>query len=142
MCRQVERRLECQVESVRAARKLVADALDDVGLGELAAMEGVLDDTLLAASELIANAVGHCREWLAMRIDLHSSSIVLSVSDDSPAPAVRRHPGPDETRGRGVDIVARVSQAWGQTTWDGSQKTVWCRIGFPEGGVLAVECSY
>ena len=140
LCTQVERRLKCHVESVPEARRIVAHVLDEAGFGVQKAGLAVRDDALLVTSEMITNAVRACRVTLTLRLDVHRTWLQVSVSDDSPAPAVQRRPGPEETGGRGVDIMATLSTEWGQTTWDGTTKTVWSRLDVPLEAALSLTC--
>lgn len=140
MCTQVERRLDCDLQSVREARRIVADVLQEAGLSHRRVGRDVIDDAVLMASELLANAVRACREILVVRVEVHRTWLKIGVSDDSPAPAVRRRPGPEETHGRGVDILARLSDEWGQSRWDGFTKTVWGRLDLAPEEALSITC--
>ena len=120
---------------------MVGRVLDEAGLSGGAVVGGaVRDDALLVTSEMLANAVRACRVRVSLRIEVHRTWLKVVVSDDSPAPAVRRHPGPEDPHGRGVDIVASLSSEWGQTAWDGSVKTVWSRLNLPPEAALAIDC--
>ena len=141
MCTQVERRLKCRIESVPEARSLVSRVLDEAGIHEGVPAGEVRDDALLVATELLANAVRACRKSLTIRLEVHRTWLKVAVTDDSPAPARRRDAGPSETHGRGVDIVAKLTSDWGQTPWNGRDKTVWGRLDLPAGATLALACS-
>lgn len=118
----------------------MARTLDEAGLGAGEAGGSVRDDALLITGELLANAVRACVALLAVHIEVHRTWLKVAVSDDSPDPAVRYRPTPDDTHGRGVDIVAMLSSQWGQTGWDGSAKTVWSRLDLPPEAALAIAC--
>ncbi len=128
------------MRAVREGRRLLARALDDAGLPGGNPGRSVRDDALLILSELLSNAVQACREDVAVSIEVHRTWLGLAVRDDSPSPAVRRRPGPQEIHGRGVDIVAVLSSDWGQTSWDGSGKTVWSRLELPAEAMLVIDC--
>lgn len=115
--------------------------LDEVGLPEDGGGTGVRDEALLVTSEMLTNAVRACRSNLTLRIEVHRRWLKIEVSDDSPALAVKRQPGPEDTHGRGLDIIARLSTDWGQTTWNGSSKSVWSRLDLPPGPALALGCN-
>lgn len=100
----------------------------------------VRDDALLVLSEMLANAAQVCQQRLAVAIEVHRTWLKLGVTDDSPDPAVRHHPTPEDVHGRGVEIVALLSSDWGQTSWDGSGKTVWSRFDLPAEAALSIEC--
>ena len=140
LCTQMERRLKCQVESVPEARRLVDRALSDAGLAADKGGGRLRDDALLVTTEMLANAVRACRTRLTLCVELHRTWMKVAVSDDSPAPAVLRRPGPEDTHGRGVEIIATLSRDWGQTTWDGCTKTVWSRLDLPPDAPLSITC--
>ncbi len=118
------------------------------GLTHLGA-ESVMDDVALVATELLANALEHgVRDAVArasdpdelqrrrldgVRISLVSSGshVVLSVTDPSPTPPVRRPRDPFAGGGRGMQLVESLSLCWGWTLLeeqDGQRlpgKSVW-----------------
>ncbi|MFI9201548.1 ATP-binding protein [Streptomyces sp. NPDC053048] len=98
------------------------------------------DDATTVTAELVANAIRHAlrrpgrpapgREpataWLALLCKEHA--LVCAVADPSPAlPAAREADGLAET-GRGLQIVAALSEAWGCSPPHATGKTVWARI--------------
>ncbi len=105
------------------------------GLAHLDA-ESFVDDVALAASELVANALEHGvrspadrssdtdelrrRRVEGVRISLVSTGahIVLSVTDPSPLPPVRRPRDPFAGGGRGLQLVESLSLCWGWTLLD------------------------
>ena len=139
MCDQVERRLECTAESVPKGRRWAAEALRRFGLPEDEGCSEVRDNLLLVVSELLSNAVRASRLQVGFRLEAHRDYLVVAVTDDSPAPARWRDPGPEESHGRGVAIVAAVSDEWGQSGWDGT-KTVWSKLRLPSSTQLMVHC--
>ncbi|WP_241844762.1 ATP-binding SpoIIE family protein phosphatase [Streptomyces silvensis] len=125
-----------------AARKFVRAALGDwAELGTPAAAgltDRLADDAVLLVSELATNAVVHagtavdilCRFDPAVPGE-SSDALVVEVSDHHPARAVRNErrapqPGTPEY-GRGLQLVAMLSEAWGITYRSGT-KTVWARL--------------
>ena len=105
------------------------------GLAHLGA-ESVADDVALVATELVANALEHgVRDAAAragdpdelhrrridgVRISLVSSGahVVLSVTDPSPRPPVRRPRDTAAGGGRGMQLVESLSLCWGWTLLD------------------------
>lgn len=128
------------MESVPEARQVVSRVLEEAGIMANKAGSGVRDDALLITSEMLANAVRACHTTLILLVEVHRTWLKLAVSDDSPVPAVRRQPGPDDTQGRGVDIIATLSTNWGQTPWDGTKKTVWSRLELPPEAAVSIAC--
>jgi anti-sigma regulatory factor (Ser/Thr protein kinase) len=118
------------------------------GLAHLDA-ESFVDDVALAASELVANALEHGvrsaadrtadadelrrRRADGVRISLVSTGahVVLSVTDPSPLPPIRRPRDPFAGGGRGLQLVESLSLCWGWTLLDEqdgqrmSGKSVW-----------------
>ena len=97
-------------------------------------LRGCLDDTLLVANELVANAVLHARTqqgedmgWLGLANTRYA--VLCTVSDASPRPAVVRKASLLSDTGRGLWVVQALSETWGCVLRaDGSGKTVWARI--------------
>ncbi|MEW1672845.1 ATP-binding protein [Streptomyces noursei] len=86
-----------------------------------------LDDAKLLISELVTNVMQHCHS-LTVRVVARSTpdTLILSVSDDSPALPARRPSSPDEERGRGLFLLDLLADEWGVGTTDHEAKTVWC----------------
>jgi serine phosphatase RsbU (regulator of sigma subunit)/PAS domain-containing protein len=86
-----------------------------------------LDDltmtTELIGSELVGNVVRHAKGPVRLRL-LRSDSLTCEVSDGSPTtPRIRRAAETDEG-GRGLQLVAALSQRWG-TRFTASGKCIW-----------------
>jgi serine phosphatase RsbU (regulator of sigma subunit)/anti-sigma regulatory factor (Ser/Thr protein kinase) len=133
-----------------AARRMVREALAD--WGELAlpgaeiVRERLAEDAVLVVSELVTNAVVHAGTdvELLCRLEITDGgavgAVVVEVSDHHPSRAVReeaaeRAYGTPEY-GRGLRLVATLSEAWGITYRTGV-KTVWARL--PVDGGLGVD---
>ncbi|MFC8125283.1 SpoIIE family protein phosphatase [Streptomyces sp. NPDC057302] len=134
-----------------AARRFVRAALADWTELEVPAAAGITDrladDAVLLVSELVTNAVVHAGTTveLVCRLDeagLGEScdTLVIEVSDHHPARAVRSEPTPQPPGtpeyGRGLQLVATLSDSWGITYRTGT-KAVWARL--PVGGGQAVQ---
>ncbi|MEV4446441.1 ATP-binding SpoIIE family protein phosphatase [Streptomyces mirabilis] len=133
-----------------AARRMVRETLAD--WGELAlpgaeiVRERLAEDAVLVVSELVTNAVVHAGTdvELLCRLEITDGgavgAVVVEVSDHHPSRAVReesaeRAYGTPEY-GRGLRLVASLSEAWGITYRTGV-KTVWARL--PVDGGLGEE---
>lgn len=137
MCTQMQQQFRCHVEAVPEGRHSVARVLDDIGLSR--EDHETWDNALLVLAEMLANAVRVCRVGLSVKVEVHQAWLQIEVADDSPAPPVRRKPAPEDAHGRGVDIIAMLSDDWGHR-WDGSMKTVWSRMNLSPGVALQVPC--
>jgi anti-sigma regulatory factor (Ser/Thr protein kinase) len=140
MCRHDEKRLPCEVDSVRAGRRFVADTLTAWGLTDDDPARAILDDVVLAASELLANAARFCTTPIRLAVDVHRYSVELAVTDNHPDRAIAHSPDHEASSGRGLHIVARISEEWGQRILDSTTKEVWCRIAVPAGSALGHGC--
>ncbi|GAA3136745.1 SpoIIE family protein phosphatase [Streptomyces rectiviolaceus] len=134
-----------------AARKFVRAALADWTELAVPAAAGVTDrladDAVLLVSELVTNAVVHAGTTVELLCRLDEAglgesfdTLVIEVSDHHPARAVRSEPVPQPPGtpeyGRGLQLVATLSDSWGITYRTGT-KTVWARL--PVEGVQAVQ---
>ncbi|MFF0845785.1 SpoIIE family protein phosphatase [Streptomyces olivaceus] len=123
-----------------AARAMVRAALADwsaLGLpGTERLTEHRADDALVVVSELVTNAVVHAGTdvQVGCRVE-ETGALVVEATDLLPslAPAAGDHETPQEPaeRGRGLGLVAALSESWGITYRPGT-KTVWARL--PAGG--------
>jgi anti-sigma regulatory factor (Ser/Thr protein kinase) len=117
---------------VPEARAQVRRILKDWSLdGELA------HDIATVATELVTNAVRHCRVTLAqveVTISLRGCGLLLEVSDPDKehVPALRTSDGQEETGGRGLLLVAGLAARWGYELRPFS-KCVWAYFLIPEG---------
>lgn len=137
-----------------AARRFVRAALADWVELSVPAAAGVTDrladDAVLLVSELVTNAVVHAGTTveLVCRLDEaglgeNCDTLVIEVSDHHPARAVRSEPTPHQPGmpeyGRGLQLVATLSDSWGITYRTGT-KAVWARL--PVGDVQAGQSGH
>jgi hypothetical protein len=114
-----------RLESVTEARRQVAALVAGWRRPELA------DSATLLVTELASNAVLHARTEFRVVTTLNHC-VRLEVHDRNPTrPVVRRH-GSLAGTGRGLQLVERLSDAWGVQLDHG--KVVWCRICDPDQG--------
>jgi hypothetical protein len=123
------------LQSVTEARRLVTDVVSRWHRPELG------DSAALLVTELASNAVLHARTEFRVVATLNHC-IRLEVHDRSRTrPVVRRTQDGLAGTGRGLQLVARLSEAWGVDMNGG--KVVWCRICTPdvsdEGAVMEVD---
>lgn len=115
--------LPADASAVPLARRKLQDHLG-------AASESQRDRILLAASELVTNAVLHGEGPVTLRAWLEGVKKRIEVSesgDGSPLP--RREHKVDDEGGRGLHIVEVMVNSWGVTpTTPGRGKTVWFEV--------------
>ncbi|RKE20917.1 ATP-binding SpoIIE family protein phosphatase [Streptomyces sp. TLI_171] len=109
--------LQPKHETPGRARRLAGHTLRHWGL------EHLVDNCELMVSELVTNAIRHATRPVTLRL-VRTSLLRCEVGDDSPALPRTRRAGPDEERGRGLQIVARCADRWGATRL-GAGKVVW-----------------
>ena len=92
-----------------------------------------LDDILLVASELCANAVRYGRPPIVMRASTTGRALRIEVenlrADETPAmTSPRQMPDPGSPGGRGLAMVEAVADAW-CWTGTGDRTCVWAQVG-------------
>ena len=102
------------------ARRAVLKALDAARVD--------IELVTLCASELATNALLHGTPPFELELSLSERTLRLAVHDAGSGTVSRRESGPEVvTSGRGVGLVADLSERWGvQPTATG--KAVWCEI--------------
>jgi serine phosphatase RsbU (regulator of sigma subunit) len=107
------------------ARKLAADQLDKWGLAEA----GFLTEVVV--SELVTNAIRYGAPPIELRM-IRNRTLICEVSDASSTAPHMRRAGVFDEGGRGLLLVAQLTQDWGtrQTTIG---KTIWCEQALPAG---------
>jgi len=113
-------RFEATEKAAQQARHLVGQHLAAHDLpGQLA------EDTVLATSELVTNAVLYGAGPLELRLRAHKAEVLVEVLDRATFQPRKLRPTVDDEHGRGLQIVAALSSRWGtRGTEDG--KSVWC----------------
>ncbi|MFF1956310.1 SpoIIE family protein phosphatase [Streptomyces sp. NPDC058220] len=118
--------LDCDPTVVGEARKIASAQLTAWGL------EDAIFTTELVVSELVTNAIRHAEAPVQLRL-IHDRSLICEVSDGSnTAPHLRRARVFDEG-GRGLLLVAQLTQSWGTRQGTGG-KTIWAEQTLPVTG--------
>jgi anti-sigma regulatory factor (Ser/Thr protein kinase) len=113
-------------QAVGAARRFVADVLDT---WELASLDW---DAALVVSELANNAVRHGRSSFRVLVSRAATGVRVGVQDVAPGRPLRRRAADGDVDGRGMTIVAGLSQDWGcEQLADG--KYTWAELALPAG---------
>lgn len=112
---------ERAVDVIGVVRRRVREAITEAGRSDLT------HRAALAVSELTTNALMHgAGDTLCVEVTTDAGAVVVTVTDASPTPPVLQHVGSDSIGGRGLALVAAVSDSWGyERRPDG--KSVWCR---------------
>jgi anti-sigma regulatory factor (Ser/Thr protein kinase) len=112
-----------ELTAARDARALVAEPLEK---WDLAAM---MDTTQLLASELVTNAIRYAEGPVTLRL-IKEGTLTCEVLDNSSALPRLRMAARDDERGRGLQIVSKLSARWGARRTP-TGKVVWCEQAFP-----------
>ncbi|MDQ6607357.1 MAG: ATP-binding protein [Actinomycetota bacterium] len=112
------RSFSAEPQSVGAARRFAVAALDDAPLD-------VLEAVKLMVSELATNSIRHAETGFQLTICRAQGAIRVEVTDHAGGTPVMRSPGPEDPSGRGLRIVAMLSEAWGVDRAAAVGKTVW-----------------
>ena len=108
--------------SVAAARRFIAARAEAWSFPPPAS-----EQLVLIGSELVTNAVLHARTELTLTLEHRGGRVRISVKDRSQAPATLRHYRADALTGRGLGVVAALSDNWGiSAAADG--KVVWAEL--------------
>ncbi|MER6354547.1 SpoIIE family protein phosphatase [Streptomyces sp. NPDC001634] len=114
-----------RVSDIRAA---VTRRLGDWGLDE------VSFTAELVLSELVTNAVRYGSGPIQVRL-IHDRSLICEVADTSSTAPHLRHAATYDEGGRGLFLVAQLTQAWG-TRYTADGKVIWAECALETPGVL------
>jgi anti-sigma regulatory factor (Ser/Thr protein kinase) len=113
--------------AVPCARLHAALVLHEWGLGEVA------DDAALVVSELMTNAADASvvlpeRPPIALRLLASEKSLMIEVWDGSPLDLAPREADAEAECGRGLTVVAALSDRWGCERTGRRRKVVWAEL--------------
>jgi PAS domain S-box-containing protein len=115
-------RLQPLPASAGEARRLVRQALAEVD------EQAVLYAAEVAVSELVTNAILHAATPVELTVDVTTATVTVSVRDWHPRLPAQRHWGATATTGRGLSLVASLSDAYGVDPQEPVGKTVWFQL--------------
>ncbi|MFG2056131.1 ATP-binding protein [Micromonospora sp. NPDC048930] len=110
--------LPVDLQAPAAARRMVKTTLTAWGFLDPEWVE----DAVLVADELVANAVRHGGGRLVLQVHADRDQVTISVADGSAAAPQRR--AADSDGGRGLGIIEALTQRWGVQDHQGG-KRVW-----------------
>ncbi|MDA8297251.1 MAG: SpoIIE family protein phosphatase [Actinomycetota bacterium] len=119
--RTLERRLLPTAASSTVARHYLSAVLEQWGVGGECASTAAL-----LVTELVSNAVRHSTGEIVLRAQL-GERLRVSVYDESYRLPLLRETGPDDTAGRGLQLVECLSAAWGVDS-ERTGKSVWFEL--------------
>jgi anti-sigma regulatory factor (Ser/Thr protein kinase) len=108
--------------SAGQARRLVRAALTEVG--ETVAV----DSAEVAVSELVTNAILHAATIVELSIEVTERAVTISVADASPLLPVQRGWSATATTGRGLVLLASLTDEHGVAPRRPIGKAVWFRL--------------
>lgn len=125
----VSRTLPPRPESVKFARDFTRVTLRSWGLTALS------DDAELVVSELVTNALRHAvrgpgsdKPTITLRLLAQAPYLMCMVSDPSREIPLRRESGPEDSTGRGLQVIESYSTRWGWHLLDDGGKVVWALL--------------
>jgi anti-sigma regulatory factor (Ser/Thr protein kinase) len=138
VCWTRECRLPSSPRAPGQARRFVREQLAE-SLRGAPEMTPTIDHSELLVSELVSNAVVAGAGTVTVGVHVHHTWLALTIHDDGPGMPDPQDPGPKDTHGRGLQIVARLAAVWGVHPSPGG-KTVWCQLALPAVAAEYVQC--
>ena len=99
--------------SVARGRTMVTDALGRSAAGAATVSADVVDDAVLATSELVTNAIAVAHDRICLSVEVLDGRARVSVFDDGPGEPVVCPSSTDRVHGRGLSIVELLALRWG-----------------------------
>jgi anti-sigma regulatory factor (Ser/Thr protein kinase) len=86
---------------------------------------------VLAASELVANALQHGAPPVRLRLRRTDRRLIIEVTDNDERLPRRRCAESADEAGRGISVIATIASSWGSRRLLGGGKAVWCEFALP-----------
>jgi anti-sigma regulatory factor (Ser/Thr protein kinase) len=108
--------------SIRSGRRFVVDRVRAGGV------DALVDDAALIAAELLANARQHGAPPIVVCVRADGDRVRLEVRDEGPHAPIMPPPSTNNMTGRGLTLVAALSNRWGIRRTSSGGKSVWCEL--------------
>jgi hypothetical protein len=139
MCLLGHRNYFCDGGAARHARGFCADQIANAfGLGRDA--QGLSDDTMLIASELVTNSVGAGCGEVSLDLVIHRRRLLITVADNAIGTPALQLVSAESTSGRGLYVVDQLAASWGVLPADNG-KSVWAELAVPPELTTTISCS-
>lgn len=119
-------RFPCTPTSPAIARRFCTTTLARL-LGTRGGARSLIGDAEMIVSELVTNAVNARGTAAELTITASGAGVRIEVRDDAGGTPQQREPGLEAPGGRGLMIVAALSDSWGVRSAR-SGKTVWAEV--------------
>ncbi len=102
-------------------------------------LRGLAEDAALIVSELMTNAAEAAmllpdRPPITLCLLASEKSLIIEAWDRSPRDPEPREPSPDAEGGRGLTVVAALSDRWGWERTSNQRKVVWAELALRQAG--------
>ncbi|MEU2673981.1 ATP-binding protein [Streptomyces sp. NPDC007164] len=96
-------------------------------------LDPLIDQAALGVTELLTNVHRHAQpdKSCTVEIELLLERLTVSVHDHDPRLPTVREPSSSSTSGRGLALIAAVSESWGVRPRGGAGKVVWFTLPAP-----------
>lgn len=121
-------RLAGTVQAPAEARRFALAFLADHGSGSGRIGAGPVLDVATVVSELVTNSVRAGAQTILVHLRLGAARLRIEVTDDVAGWPRMREPRPDDPTGRGLPLVAALSEGWGVSPVPGPGKLVWATV--------------
>ncbi|MEL5958568.1 ATP-binding protein [Streptomyces sp. CLV115] len=96
-------------------------------------LDPLIDQAALGVTELLTNVHRHAQpdKSCTVEVELLLERLTVSVHDHDPRLPTVREPSASSTSGRGLALIAAVSESWGVRPRGGAGKVVWFTLPAP-----------
>jgi anti-sigma regulatory factor (Ser/Thr protein kinase) len=116
------------VHAPARARRLAAAFLADHAPRATGVPSGPADDVATVISELVTNSVRAGARTISVQLSVEGARMRIEVTDEVSGWPRVREASPDAPVGRGLRLVAALSEGWGVSRVRGGGKLVWATV--------------